>query len=278
MGCWDVYCIICGNTCWTDGKVTSRSWITHCILLLANNDVLRKCKEVSCNTTFIQEKKTGAYTVQPVDRLFNYFDPVYFTNKGLFIHDACYKFVENTLGLKLKYGDLPIRLPMTSTKYIPQHIDIDYKPISNYWRQFIEYDRMTDDGNEYLASNPLSGNEKNIRRIKKILSLLKLKKEHRKGPTASATFYKNGDIKSGNDGNFWIKRNGKWNIIHDELIKRTYVLKKNHNHAKFINSIPQLGEFNTELLFVKKFSIKNRQTTIEFIGTSQTISKLEKYV
>lgn len=277
MGCWDIQCIICGNTCWNDAKAISRKWMSKCMLLLANNDVLHKCKEVSCNTTFVQEKKPGAYTVQPADKLFNYFDNV-FVNKGLFIHDACYKFVENTLGLKLKYSDLPIRLPMESAKYISQHVDIDYKLISNYLRQFIEYDRMISDGNEYLASNPLSGNEKNIRRIKKILSQLKLKKEHRKGPTASATFYKNGDIKLGNDGNFWTKRNGKWNIIREELIKKTYILKKNHKHAKFINSIPQLGEFNTELLFVKKFSIKNRLTTIEIIGTYQTISKLEKYV
>lgn len=283
MGCWDVCCIICGNRCWSDGKDKTLKWMEQCMLLLADNTIIKNCREDSCNTTFakypVDPKDDRAYTAQPINRLFGYFEPIYFTNKGIFIHKPCYQFVEKELGIKLKYGDFPVRISLKNTnKYIPLHVDIDYKPISNYLHQFMEYDKMEEDGNKYMATNPLNGDVKNIRRIKRILSLLKLKKEKRTGPTASATFYKEGDIKLGNDNNFWIKRNGKWSIIKDEIVVRTYVFKKNYKHQKYINSIPQLGEFNDKLLFVKQFSIKNKQSTIEFIGTNETIARLEKYI
>jgi len=278
MGCWDILCVICGNTCHNDFKKAELKWLEKGMLLLANNENAKDCKEVSCNITFVTKDDKHTYSGQPNETMFNYLDPeVYYNNFGIFIHEACYKYVEQMIGIKLKFGDLPVRIPK-SKKYVANYIDIDYKPISNYFRQFIEYDRMYEDGNAYMAINPLKNDPKNTRMIKSILARLHLTKEKRTGPTASATFYEEGDIKLGNNGKFWIIKGGKWMQLNEELICRTYTFKKNNKHTKLINRIPQLGEFNTELLFVKNFSKNKNTITIDFIGTNKTLQKLGKYV
>ena len=94
--------------------------------------------------------------------------------------------------------------------------------------------------------------DKNAKRIDNIIKQLKIK-PNRKGPTLSASFYKSGIIKIGNNNKFWIIKNGKWNEISGEIIINKIELDKKHY------LIPQLGETNNKPIFIKNFITENKK-------------------
>jgi hypothetical protein len=105
---------------------------------------------------------------------------------------------------------------------------IDYGEIKKYWNQYMQYDKMYIDKNIYMLDSPLlTTNIENIKRIKKIVNQMKLKKELRPSPPVSATFYKNNDIKLGDNNKFWIIKNYKWMEIKEDICKRKFDLKYN---------------------------------------------------
>ena len=130
-----------------------------------------------------------------------------------------------------------------------------------------------------LDSPLVSTNKKNIIRIKKIIQQLNIKKEKRPSPSVSATFYKNNEIKLGNDNFFWIIKNGRWNKIKDEVFKKTIIFDKKFNKnvkmLSIINKIPAIGEYNNEPLFVLNFKKTNKgEIQIIFIGIEKSINNL----
>ena len=100
-----------------------------------------------------------------------------------------------------------------------------------------------------MVESPLV-NIKNASRIKKNIKQLKIK-SGRSGPSISASFYKNGDIKIGNDGYFWIIKNNKWMKINEKPIIEIIKIKNN-----LLKKIPQIGYTNKEPLFVKDYNDK----------------------
>jgi hypothetical protein len=127
-----------------------------------------------------------------------------------------------------------------------------------------------------MLDSPLnSSNKKNIIRIKKIISQLKLKKDLRPSPSVSATFYKNGDIKIGNNNKFWFVKNNKWYELKEDVIKKKIIFDYDNKLYK-LNVLPQIGEYYNIPLFVKQCkNITKKNTMIEFIGTIKTITDLE---
>jgi len=280
MGCWDLFCFICGNPCWNglrglrDPRESKYNWMGKCVLLLCNNKIVKHCKEVSCNDTFYSKNKL-LIANDINNRYFSYFDQS-FHNHGLFIHESCYKFVYLALGIKLKYSDVPIR---EVKQYSYKYVDVDYKPISNYWGQYMDYEKIFQENMEYILQNPLKSNALNIKRLKHILSQLKLKKG-RMGPTCSASFYKKGDIKIGNDNNFWIIKNGKWCKINIEILEKTYDIPTNKKtritkKEKILDQLPQIGEYSTKLLYIKSFEHKKNYDSFKIIGTANEIKHLD---
>ena len=118
----------------------------------------------------------------------------------------------------------------------------------------------------------------NITRIKKIVSQLKLKKEARKGPSISATFYPNKTVKLGNNNLLWEKKNGKWVELLDKPIIKLFEFITIPKNIKKINLIPQIGQHNTIPLFVNDYYIKNNKYYIEFIGSDILINDLSKKI
>ena len=99
----------------------------------------------------------------------------------------------------------------------------------------------------------------NAKRIDNIFKQLKLKKD-RKGPSLSASFYKSGIIKFGNNNKFWIINKNKW-IEMKGIIKINKIeLEKKHY------KITQLGETNTKPIFIKNFITEKKKHYVLIIS------------
>lgn len=125
MGCWDVFCVLCGNS-YTNydyiselDKVDDKlkvlqkkmnketKWLSSCVFLTLDNKIIHNCKELECNIRFGNGKKDYGQVSKSfdVDELVLFFDN---ENGGIFVHTDCWKYVYQTRNIKLKYGDLPI--------------------------------------------------------------------------------------------------------------------------------------------------------------------------
>ena len=283
MGIWDTICPICGNSCYlkdlelilkenyniiTKDINKKLNWLNNCSILLANNQIIHNVKDLNGNAIFYKNKK-DAYSADIYNDNNDYFSKD-FINRGIVIHTDCWKFIKLNYNIELKYKDLPIN--KKKYKYNEKIGNVKYNLINKYQGQFIDYPKMFIDKNIYMAYSPLDEN-KNASRIKKIISQFKIKDRTRTrtrtGPTISATFYKEGDIKQGNNNNFWIKKSGKWIEIKDDIINKKIELKNIHNKKK-LNKIPQIGEFNNKLLFVKNYN----KSYIELIGNTLLVNKI----
>ena len=306
MGCFDIYCFICGNSYksydWIDlideqkdkpseqlyNNIQKKLlWLNKCTILLANNKVVHSCESYDCGNSFISKNtKNGKSEIYSVN-LFanNFYGNIYFNNKiqqslnniGIFLHTDCWMFIKMKYGIELKFKDLPI----DRTNKLPSQIPINkmnYGIISTYWNDNMRFDEMYLDKNIWMAYSPLQDTHEIVKikaRILRIISQLKLKKDKRSGPSVSATFYKNKDIKYGNNNKFWIKKIDKWTQMTDEIITFKYIInnKENDTLKRYIKTIPQIGEYINKPLYIESFDCNK---SITFIGTDITIKELQK--
>lgn len=274
MGCWDVFCFICGNPChsiaigykeFAEDKFgenadslkpmvknlkKSIQWMNKCSMLLINDKVVHGLSETECNIEFCKKDFCATHINRYNDK-FNF----YFKNKGLsgiFIHTDCWKFVQKNYKIDLKFNNLP-KLYDNNNKGNYKIFNFSYGPIEKYWNQFFRFDQIILDKKQYLCSSPLK-NDKNIIQIKKNINALKLKNDHKRvGPSVSATFYSEGDIKLGKNKKFWIKKNNKWIEVNEkvERIKISVDLKKiNKKQENYLNEIPFVGMYNVNSIFI----------------------------
>lgn len=262
MGCYDIFCFICGNpnrAVWnveldeyldelnlSDSKKNiiiqnfqnlyhNSKWLNNCTLLLQNNEVIHNLKEYSCNTDF-RDSNNNKYDVIAYNS----------DNKkiplGIFLHTDCWNFIKQKYNIELKCNDLPPAIDFQNI-----YENIDYGDIEDYWGQDFDFIQATIDNKLYLCSSPLK-NDKNITQIKKNINKLKLKNDpKRKGPSCSATFYKEGDIKLGNNNHFWKIKKNKWAEIKDPIIIKKFNLNFNElniKQKKFIIDMPWIGTHN----------------------------------
>ena len=286
MGCWDIFCCICGNSCrqldnYNEDEflkvMTSKEykelikkskWLKNATLLLQNNKVINGCREVACNIEF--EGKDGTmYTAVDVDNMVPYIGND--GNIGIFIHTNCWKYIKIKYKVELKYSDIPLTLINKRFK-----VPIKYGDITRYQSQDMQYLKMFQDNNIYMITDPLKNDKMNNIRLKKIINQLKLKSTLRPSPSMSATFNKTNDIRMGNNGKFWIIKNSKWVEIKEPIIKKTVIIdykKTKMNIIKEINSIPQIGEKNTKLIFVNNF-VSTKTVEIQLIGNEINVNKI----
>lgn len=297
MGFYDIYCFICGNSChgllndtiedftkfieiekkedfslWkNNSKVYSNvikdlkilykktRWMTKCSILTLNNEIIHGTSEVNGNFLFCKKNNC----IEHIDKI-SYSS---FVNPGgIFIHTDCWKFIKKNYNIELNASYLP---PLNSTNY-NKIFNIVYGDIEKYWKQFFDFSNIIIDGKQYLCSSPLK-NDKNILQIKKNISQLKIKNEQLKrvGPYVSATFYKDGDIKLGQNKNFWIIKNNKWNEIKEKtiIINLTINIKKiDKNQYLYLSKIKFCSLADTKPIFIlSSNNIKKDTYEIKFI-------------
>jgi hypothetical protein len=216
MGCWEVYCPLCGNPPRQyEGKPAP--WLFSCYFLTNDNRVIRGCQEVMCNIQFKDKKgnqylstldEKNAWKMEELDVIL-----------GAFVHRDCYIFIQKTYGMNLKLGDFFIKNPNINPIKPFNSNYVNFGGIGKYWKQFLDVNKMIEDKNEWMLESPLK-NQKNAKRIKKIFQQLKIRKD-RQGPSQSASFYPNHTYKIGNDGYFWVVQNKKWVKVNERPIQET---------------------------------------------------------
>jgi hypothetical protein len=285
MGCWNVFCCICGNSCYQldyynedeflnvmsskehKELIKKSKWLKNATMLLQNNKVMNGCREVGCNVEF-KAKDGKLYTAIEVG--INALGTC--DNIGIFIHTNCWKYVKIKYKVELKYSDIPLVVINKMYK-----VPINYGDITQYQSQYMDYVKMFQDNNIHMMTDPLKNDKMNNIRLKKIINQLKLKSTLRPSPSMSATFNKTNDIRMGNNGKFWIIKNNKWVEIKESIIKKTANIdyrKAKSSIIKEINGIPQIGEKNTKLIFINNFVLKKGIYEIQFIGSDENVNKL----
>lgn len=226
--------------------IITTKWMNKCTFLTTTNKIVHNCEENNCNISF-NDKNGNPY----IHSIFSEFGE----QNGVFVHTECWKFIKNKYGIELKYSDLTINLnPKNKNSY--KVIDfIDYGKIEKYWAQDFNFAQVLIDGNENLCDSSSKGNTKNI-----ISTFNKLKiKSDRIGPSCSASFYNNGDVKIGNNKKFWIIKSGKWIEINDSLINFDVRINRKN---KYQLSLKFIGEFSKEPVFISKINYDENTFTI----------------
>ena len=280
MGCFDVYCFVCGNNPYglTDDissydaelmaliknktkhkrinykatidniskLIVNTAWMNNCSMLLVNDDIIHNLYETAGNVRFENKDVVAEHIIPLYSRTNFAIFPC-----GVFIHTDCLNYVNHKFNIDLRYSHLPPMAKIHSKKIF----DFNYGIIEKYYSQFFDFLEVAIDNKVYLCSSPLK-RDKNITQIDKNISNLKLKRDpNRKGPMTSATFYKNKTIKVGRDGMFWIIKNGKWQQIKDKPIMMKInidINKISNREKKYIERIPYIGETNNNGIFIIK--------------------------
>jgi hypothetical protein len=270
MGCWDVFCILCGNTCHSmlgsddeeyikiEKKINSKlKWLNRCTFLTLNDKVIHSCIETECNVSFRKNNKQYEHITKFSSGSLS--DIIGASeNMGVFVHDDCWKFVKQTTGVELKYSSFPI--DRKNIKYHDKILNINYGKIEQFWSQDFMFDLAYKKGLDYLCESPLK-NKQSATAIKKVLSILKIKKKDgRLSPSTSATFYKTGTIKIGIDGNFWKKYEGKWiKIQGTPKTSKIIVDFADKKAVKKLNDINQIGDMLSTTVAVKSFDYDHKK-------------------
>lgn len=247
--------------------------LNNCTILTLDNKIIHNCSNYDCYSQFKDNTNNTIY------EMYEYFqnkkldyhkknnDSVFYEKLGVFLHTDCWKFILKTYNIELKFSDLPILEKDDRNKfktyyhpYIPRPFYIiDYGTVQKYWSQYFNYIQLIDDKNEWMTSSLLENNKKNITRVKKIISQLKLKNDpKRKGPNISATFYDDNIIRIGNNNNFWITKNNKWNEIKKPIVSQYFEIKNSTKKLdkkiiNNINNISQIGQYSKIPVFMYNF-------------------------
>jgi hypothetical protein len=216
MGCWDIYCLLCGNPCHSVEKYLYSSfledldyyskknnklykqylklseekerfneleyqtkWMNSCVFLTVNNYIIKNCVNTSCCDEF--ESPDGTTYIQSDNRTeLN-------MNYGVFVHTDCHSYIKSTYNIELVYSYLCLKIEPVIMK--------------RYQSQLFDLNKQLHDGAENLCRSPLEKNHV----IDKTFKVLKIR-PGRSGPVCSASLYPENTYKIGVDKNIWKKR------------------------------------------------------------------------
>ena len=295
MGCWDTYCLACGFPCHSNKYIIEAAEETkdnniikqmrhiiketnhfnNNIFLTVDDRTIQNCKEVSCNINFVSPSGEKLVIIGYGTSLDLGITP------GIFIHTQCWKLIKDVYGINLKYSDLPIFYThIIGKKYKKDDSPIDkinYGPITKYWGQYFDYVKLIQDKNIYMID---MSDDKNISRIKKIISQYKLKNDPKRiGPNISATFFNIGTIRLGNDKNFWEKKNNKWQQIKERSIQKEYTLKNpSKKILERLYAIPMIGESNTRPTFIKSMNWRKNNFEVKVVTLESHLDQIDKLI
>ena len=212
MGSFDVYCSLCGvtlNSIYSDiiNKKNMRlfKWLNDVTILIKDkNEVLHGFKEYfGSSAEFIKNKQK--YMIH------NYIGE--YGTKGLVVHTDCWKLVKKFTNKELTYQDLSKFKETQVSMYTLT--GLNYKPVNKYWNQFFKFDKLYNNKKDrYVLYSPVKFSDeskKNSLRIQKNIHKI-MKINNRKSPTESATIFKIGTKKKGNNGNIYIVKQTKNNV------------------------------------------------------------------
>ena len=223
MGCWDIYCPLCGlllngldlNDIFNDSNLNIKivinnnvvKWLEKCTILLPNQKAKHNYVENECNICFINKKNNKQIIISDKDDNDK--------SMGIVLHTDCWKYVKKVKKHQLIFDDFNFKKISKSQvwkNYLFKYLK--YNVTKKYQNQFFDikllYKRPTD---LYILYSPLKNNvnsKKNAKRINSNIKLLfKNKPKERKSPLQSSTIFKRGTIMKGCDGTDYIVKLSK---------------------------------------------------------------------
>lgn len=262
MGCWDIYCPICGCPPRASGilnnydemvkrvgkeltkmdcrlLVQRTKWLNKCYFMTVGNKLIKGVQEVGCNVQF--GKKGRLYTSVPCE----FADDAV---NGYFIHADCYQFVMKVYGIELRLGDFYVNLRKGCDRTNLNRM-INWKGIKKYQGQYMDMIGMYQSGDAWMLESPLK-NRQNANRIKHVFLQWKIR-SGRSGPFVSASFYPNGTYKMGSDGYIWVVRGSRWVKVNKKPMKETVPYQ-----SSLLKKIPAISFSSKEPCFITCFDKK----------------------
>ena len=308
MGCWDIFCFLCGNTC-RNPKYTNEVFLQDIEyyesgkgdknfktyfkpiyetykknpklfekkikLLEKNTKWLNNCTFLCANNKIIHGCEEVSCNISFRDKENNiYINKTYYDNEGLygvFTHTDCWKFIKKEYNLSLNYSYLPINIHDISRSRIFDFIN--YGVIEKYWSQDFKFMQTIYNNNEELCYCPLK-NKLVAKNIKKVFSKLKINIDPKRiGPAVSATFYKPITYRVGINGNIWNIKGNKWIECKD-----TVKIKLSNPNKNLIKKIVLVGDDNNIPIFVLSM-IKNKENIeYDILSTNEYLKKKLKII
>ena len=232
-GCFDAWCPLCGaplngvdyqieyleeymkenvNKDFIKILKSKSKWMNKITILFEGKKAKHGFIETDCNVTF--KNKSG--------ETYNYLVE---EDKGIPIHTSCWKMVKEKLKINLEYEHFDLKKFKKSNEYYP-YTGFNYTPIAKYWEQSFNLKKLQSKKSEwYLLFSPTENTTESKQNIKRILNNVKKlnkkqskEKKNRPSPSESATQFKEGTKKKGNDGKMYIitvNKNGvkRWQKI-----------------------------------------------------------------
>lgn len=307
MGCWDIYCFLCGCTTHSlkfDHEIflenlelyksnkghksfktyfkpiyefyqsDIKGFIKKTNLMNKNTKWLNNCTFLCADNKIIHGCKEINCNITFQDKNNNvyknltYYEDNFAEQYGVFIHTDCWKFIKKEYGINLNYSYLPIDIHDETKSKIFSFVN--YGVIEKYWKQYFNFIQMIVDNNEELLISPL----KSIlvsNGIKKIFSKLKIRTDtNRKSPIVSATFYKPNTFRVGLDKNIWQVKVNKWIKCAD-----TVKIKFSSPKSNVIKKTVLVGDYNLEPIFIINFTQNKKMFEYEILTTKEYL--LKKY-
>ena len=309
MGCWDIFCFICGNPChgmFQDSvdefleiiqyyeknkhksSVTNRLKKIYTIAekdpkitdrikkLIVSTKWMDKCTFLTIDNRIVHGCKEISCNIHFVDSK----GDSYTHDPNQLVRDS----TESSYGIFLhtdcwkfienEYGHKLkySDLAIIKTKNYNKIFDfINYGSIEKYWSQTFDFIQALVDKKEYICSSPLD-EDKNLNQIIKNFKSLKIRTNgEKKGPNVSASFFENDCVKFGQNGKLWIVKNGKWIEIKENIIQLTVPVSK--IKSKTLISLKFIGEHSHTPVFIGSIdsTTKNGKIKLIFIESYQQI-------
>lgn len=175
MGYYEEACFVCGLPCCNTLEDKKYEWLEYCIGIdeYGKIDVLKydgageftnEHFETYHNNTIYQLHKLGYM------KNYNYLP------RGVVCHEKCYIVLTTQLNYKINFNDIwPMYSYYENERYIKHNVEtfqscnndlkfLNYFPGNDYFEQYLDADKLIQDGYEWMLLDPMF-NEKNCSRI-----------------------------------------------------------------------------------------------------------------
>lgn len=272
----DVYCFICGNPAQPSYDHEITNYMEYNTLLTTSGDTIHNCLLLATGkTVFTTNIKMRDYYL-PGLKCFPKMINEGMLYKCMFVHDDCYKFVQQKYNVSLSYSMFTIKKGAKDQLGLIDDITVNYRTQkSKDNKYFYDFNKIFADGNDYILHSPLHYNKANLLRINKLIKhnfgkLFSKIVNKRTGPNIPASLEKEKTIRMGNDGNFWIKKGAKWVKLPIKPIKKIITYDK--NSVDKLLKIAQICEPSKKMLFMK---LMDNQQVCLYGGDENSINKFK---
>lgn len=315
MGCWDIFCCLCGNPCHSLLEGSEEVFldnITYYEKIKNSNDKKYQYSKNKLKSIYEYYIKHPDYVkiIKSYYKITNWMnDCTFLTIDNRIVHHckevSCnIEFKDNKNNIYIHNGKeelLPnygVFVHTDCWKYVKNqykinlnysHLPIEEQEItSNQLFNFIEYDAEKYWSQDYdffkamienknLLFKPSDNNSSVPKQIKKVITKLKIRLDkNRKSPISSASFYKVNTYKIGLNSNIWVIKGGKWMELPSDSVIKIKILLTDKQAQKMLKKLSYIGEINMVPVFILGQTSIKKNIELEILCTKELSNSLIK--